>query len=456
MRPFLEHLPAHQETAIPEEPSSIPHTSRSLQPYKSRLKYHWATYQLMFESCCEDGGPSADSVKFWFDFLDYMMRVIEDDKHIYTPVLNQFPQELNIGNLSAATLWQLYKTDLQMALEEHAASKKCSTPEYMNLYFKVKGFYFKYVADMPQYKASIPEFPAHLILFRWFIPFVMDWLNENDEHSMDILRNAYNRDKSDNFPQTSEHTKFSNSVVDVFTQLNEALKLLKQMDCPNPEVYADMMKRFSKTLNKVLLAYADMVQKDFGKFVSNEKLACILMNNVQQLRVQLEKIYENMGGTSLDSAANTVLTNLQKKLNTVLDKLAGQFAESLIPKIHEQMNTLGSILCKIKGPQLQKSQLVGKIYENMGGTSLDSAANTVLTNLQKKLNTVLDKLAGQFAESLIPKIHEQMNTLGSILCKIKGPQLQKSQLVGGTPYVQKETFRSSAVWFAAELKDALS
>lgn len=67
----------------------------------------------------------------------------------------------------------------------------------------------------------------------WFIPFVMDWLNENDEHSMDILRNAYNRDKSDNFPQTSEHTKFSNSVVDVFTQLNEALKLLKQVRTDN-------------------------------------------------------------------------------------------------------------------------------------------------------------------------------------------------------------------------------
>lgn len=113
----------------------------------------------------------------------------------------------------------------------------------------------------------------------------MDWLNENDEHSMDILRNAYNRDKADNFPQTSEHTKFSNSVVDVFTQLNEALKVLMQMDCPNPEVYADMMRRFSKTLNKVLLAYAEMVQKDFKQFASNEKLACILMNNVQQLRL---------------------------------------------------------------------------------------------------------------------------------------------------------------------------
>jgi hypothetical protein len=67
----------------------------------------------------------------------------------------------------------------------------------------------------------------------------MDWLNENDEHSMDILRNAYDHDKRDNFPRTSDHTLFSNSVVDVFTQLNEALKLLKQMDCPNPEVQND-------------------------------------------------------------------------------------------------------------------------------------------------------------------------------------------------------------------------
>lgn len=76
-----------------------------------------ATYQLIFESCCEDGGPRNDSVKFWFDFLDFMMRVIEEDKTIYTPVLNQFPQELNVGVLSSSTLWELYRTDLHMALE---------------------------------------------------------------------------------------------------------------------------------------------------------------------------------------------------------------------------------------------------------------------------------------------------------------------------------------------------
>lgn len=188
----------------------------------------------------------------------------------------------------------------------------------------------------------------------------MDWLNENDEHSMDILRNAYDRDKRDNFPQTSDHTKFSNSVVDVFTQLNEALKLLKQMDCPNPEVYTEMMRRFCKTLNKVLLAYADMVQRDFPKYASNEHLACILMNNVQQLRVQLEKIYENMDGENLDPSAQTVLNNLQKKLNAVLEKLSAQFAASLETNIQESMNKLGVLLSKIKGPQVQKSQVANE------------------------------------------------------------------------------------------------
>ncbi|KAF1768292.1 hypothetical protein GCK72_000104 [Caenorhabditis remanei] len=347
------------------------------------------TYQLMFESCAEQFPILDTSVQFWYEFIDYIMRVIEEDQKNYTPALNQFPQELNVGQLSADTLWTLYKTDLRMALEEHAQKKKCKTPEYMNLYFKVKGFYFKYVAELQSYKTSIPEFPA------WFIPFVMDWLNENDEHSMDILRNAYNVDKADNFPQTSEHTKFSNSVVDVFTQLNAALKLLKQMDCPNPEVAADMMKRFSKTLNKVLLAYADMVQKDFPKFAHDEKLACILMNNVQQLRVQLEKIYETMGGTELDEHIGQVLTVLQKKLNSVLDKLSAEFVATLEPHIHEQTIKLGMLLVKIKGPQLQKTQV-------------QPEADAVLEPLMDLLEGSLRRYADQCEKTVLKYILKEL------------------------------------------------
>ncbi|KAK6027739.1 hypothetical protein OSTOST_06227, partial [Ostertagia ostertagi] len=273
----------------------------------------WTLYKMDLKMALEGAFCYSKPEKMpMFDFLDYMMRVIEDDKTVYGPSLNQFPQELNVGHLSAGTLWTLYKMDLKMALEGG------------------------------------------------FIPFVMDWLNENDEHSMDILRNAYNSSpsgtKPDNFPQTSDHTRFSNSVVDVFTQLNEALKLLKQMDCPNPVVYADMMKRFSKTLNKSSMSLnCSVITLLF-------RLEWYFVKSKSQFaEVQLEKIYETMGGQELDPTCSQVLTNLQKKLNSVLDKLSGQFVATLEPMIHEQTNKLGVLLSKIKGPQLQKTQVAAEV-----------------------------------------------------------------------------------------------
>lgn len=76
-----------------------------------------STYQFLFENTYElynrefqsdpnepkrdpeDNGPRLDSVDFWHKLIALIVSVIEEDKNSYGPVLNQFPQELNIGQV---------------------------------------------------------------------------------------------------------------------------------------------------------------------------------------------------------------------------------------------------------------------------------------------------------------------------------------------------------------------
>ena len=85
-----------------------------------------STYQYLFDNCndlynaeyenvdtgeeeegenrkeSEDMGPRPDDLEFWHKLIALITSVIEEDKNSYGPVLNQFPQELNIGQVSMA------------------------------------------------------------------------------------------------------------------------------------------------------------------------------------------------------------------------------------------------------------------------------------------------------------------------------------------------------------------
>ncbi|CAG2203020.1 MUNC13 [Mytilus edulis] len=320
-----------------------------------------STYQFLFDNCYElyqrefqegnasesvnidQEGPSAHSLEFWLKLIALIVSVIEEDRKCYTPVLNQFPSELNVGQVSASNMWTLFAQDACYALQVHEKERTCKSSEYMNLHFQVKQLYNKYVNDVPQFKGDIPEYP------KWFVPFVLQWLNENDDVSMEYLHGAYDRDKKDDFQKSAEHALFSSSVVDVFTQLNQCSDVIKKLECPDPDIVKIYMQRFANTVNKVLLAYADIVSRDFDKYSHRQKEACTLMNNIQQLRVQLEKVFESMGGEKLDESAAQILNELQQKLNTVLDNLATTFAKSLESQIQQSMQELGALLAKVKG-----------------------------------------------------------------------------------------------------------
>jgi len=370
-----------------------------------------STYQFLFENCyelyntefqvdrneakrdAEDTGPRLDDLEFWHKLIALITSVIEEDKNSYGPVLNQFPQELNIGQLSASTIWGLFATDMKYALEEHEAHRLCKSSTYLNCHFRVKWLYKTYVTDVPPYKGQIPEYPA------WFEAFVMQWLNENDDVSLEFLHGAYARDKKDGFRKNTEHSNFSSSVVDVFTQLTQCFEVLQKLECQNPAIWNRYMKRFAKTVVKVLMAYADLLKNDFHNHLKDERTACVLMNNIQQTRIQLEKTYQSMGGQELEEDAASILNQLQSTLNGVLDQLAHKFAESISPKVDNSVKKMGKLLQEVKGGG--QGQAISK-------SEVAAAADGILGPLMDLLDGSLSMYAENCDKSVLKRLLKQL------------------------------------------------
>ena len=149
-------------------------------------------------------------------------------------------------------------------------------------------------------------------------------------------------------------------MVDVFTQLNQCHSIIKTLDLHDPLVIAKYMQRFSITISQVLLGYANAIRRTFERFGGQEHVCSILMNNIQQLRLNLEQLYELMGGAQLDDETKSRLNELQKQLSDVLDELSAMFVKSIEPTIRLTIEEVYKQLQQIKGNQINAGNNSGQ------------------------------------------------------------------------------------------------
>lgn len=119
------------------------------------------------------------------------------------------------------------------------------------------------------------------------------------------------------------------------------------------------------------------------------------MNNIQQLRVQLEKMFESMGGDKLEEDAANILKELQQNLNSALDGLASLFAVSLEPRITVSVRELGDLLLSVKGTTaIGTGAATGTTPATGANTNQLIQSNAVAVEADEVLRPLMDLLDG--------------------------------------------------------------
>uniref|UniRef100_M3Z041 Unc-13-like protein C n=1 Tax=Mustela putorius furo TaxID=9669 RepID=M3Z041_MUSPF len=386
-----------------------------------------STYKYIFDNCHElysqefskkqdipreDQGPTTKNLDFWPQLITLMVTIIDEDKTAYTPVLNQFPQELNMGKISAEIMWTLFAQDMKYALEEHEKQRLCKSTDYMNLHFKVKWFYNEYVRELPAFKDAVPEYSLY------FPEFYLTLLKNNEVVGGESLLGGIKKEKKKNFFNTEDHKLFMQEALIMFNACSQEFKLLL-----GPAFLLSFLGSPVYTKSSFNLFYSQKLALSYPYFsiVDQLILPCNKQNTCRRNKSMLSqnsRLILFMVSLQLDPEASTILKELQVKLSGVLDELSITYGESFQLIIEEcikqmsfelnQMRTNGNAASNKNSAAMNAEIVLRPLMDFLDKTLSLSAKiceKTVLKRVLKELwKLVLNKIEKQI---VLPPLTDQ-------------------------------------------------
>ena len=323
-------------------------------------------------------GPSLNSLSFWMELARLVASVMTEMKTYKKYIAS----EIDVEIICSLELFQLLQSDIYEAMNDHTDQRNkekellekgeidrfaIKNQDFLSLLFRIKWLYRNFILtheNRMEDKMERDEFgvttidmgtgePLQIEYAMYFDVFTTDWLEEMSATNLQFVASAIEKDRNCNFKVTNESVLHSNSVLDIFSVVNQNLDILKQLDMPIVDLTNKYVGLFCKNMATILISYADKLTEDFKiRLNSNSKDAdknetlCTMLNNVQQLRVQLEKVYTTIKEDSHSDHSETVLTDVQAFLNNRLEELCMLFGQNFEADLKKCIKVMKAILHK--------------------------------------------------------------------------------------------------------------
>ncbi|CAG8562263.1 3276_t:CDS:10 [Acaulospora colombiana] len=255
----------------------------------------------------------------------------------------------------------------------------------------------------------------------WFGPHVKMWLESTKSKTSDWVTTAINVDEFKAVSTTDTH---SSSVVDLFTSFNQTIDFIKKLDWPNKYQSALYMTSMSGAISEALEKYCDAIEERFKKEMIPEEDAehamskqsnwyikaknaiaaektmhndikptsCIMLNNIEAAREQLDKLDKAMEVEKLvsilyKSGETTEAPERNKYLYTIKIVLA----ENLLPLDNNGLSDPYCVLTDEQGNRLVETRVIFETLNPRWDEAFDISIDSSEDVTRKLCITVWDR-----------------------------------------------------------------